>query len=297
MSSEKCTGCNDSGCQSQARQVPEQTAAILEQQALETRMGLIKHKIMVLSGKGGVGKSTVAVNVAAALAAAGRQVGLLDIDIHGPSVPRLLAIDGVSVTGDGENMLPVRVSEGLAAMSIGLLLRGRDEAVIWRGPMKNKMIKGFLRDVEWGELDYLVVDSPPGTGDEPLSIAQLIDNADGALIVTTPQALAIQDVRRSIAFCRQLKLPVLGVIENMSGFTCQACGARVGLFGSGGGETMAREMGVTFLGSIPIDPLVVNSGDAGTPIVLSHPDCEVARAFGEVASRLMGETMGRSHGK
>ncbi|NMB74212.1 MAG: Mrp/NBP35 family ATP-binding protein [Myxococcales bacterium] len=245
---------------------------------------------MVLSGKGGVGKSTVAVNLAAALALAGRRVGLLDVDIHGPSVPKLLGLEGRSASG-GENSLdPVRLGFGagqLEVMSIGFLLSRRDEAVIWRGPMKYGVIKQFLTDVEWGELDDLVVDAPPGTGDEPLAVAQLIERADGAVVVTTPQEVAVQDVRRCVMFCRQLNLPVLGVVENMSGFVCPKCGERVSIFGADGGKKMAEEMNVPFLGAIPIEPAVVASGERGAPIVQSGAGSEAARVFGSIAAMLI----------
>jgi Mrp family chromosome partitioning ATPase len=250
----------------------------------------IKHKVMVLSGKGGVGKSTVAVNLASALSMAGKRVGLLDIDIHGPSVPKLLHVEGTPISGSEAGLAPVKVGFRtglLSVMSIGFLLRERDDAVIWRGPRKYSLIKQFLRDVEWGELDYLVVDSPPGTGDEPLAVAQLIENADGAVIVTTPQDLSVQDVRRCIVFCREVDLPVLGVVENMSGFICPKCGEQIQIFGSGGGRNMAQEMGVPFLGQIPIDPEVVTSGDGGRPMVYSHPDSEAAKAFDRVVQMLL----------
>ncbi len=250
----------------------------------------IKHKIMVLSGKGGVGKSTVAVNVAAGLAMAGMRVGLLDVDLHGPSVPKLLGLEGTPVTGHDHCFSPVKLGYRtgmLSVMSIGFLLRDRDDAVIWRGPRKFGAIKQFLQDVEWGELDYLVVDSPPGTGDEPLAVVQLIENADGAIVVTTPQALAVQDVRRCIVFCRQLELPVLGVIENMSGFTCPDCGRVVEIFGKEGGRTMSQEMNVPFLGSIPIEPEVVIDGDGGTPVVKGRPESEAGKAFSRVVRALL----------
>jgi predicted Fe-Mo cluster-binding NifX family protein len=172
-------------------------------------------------------------------------------------------------------------------MSIGFLLPHRDDAVIWRGPMKYGVIKQFLKDVEWGELDYLLIDSPPGTGDEPLAVAELVDNADGAVVVTTPQEMAVQDVRRCIVFCRQVSLPVLGVVENMSGFTCPNCGERVEIFGTDGGRTMAKEMGVPYLGSIPIEPDVVLSSDRGTPVVQAKPHSETAKAFGRIVRTLL----------
>lgn len=274
----------------QGRTPEQMNAAASEQEerrALTSKMGRIEHKIMVLSGKGGVGKSTVAVNLAAALAMAGKKVGLLDIDIHGPSVPKLLGIENARLRGDDMVLWPVKVNERLSAMSIGLLLPGKDDAVIWRGPMKYKVIKQFLTDVEWGALDYLLVDSPPGTGDEPLAIAQLLDDADGAIIVTTPQELAIQDVRRSIKFCRQLELPVIGVIENMSGFVCPHCAEAVDIFRTGGGKTMAKNMNVPYLGSVPIETEVVDSGDNGKPLVESQPRSKAANAFQSIVNRLL----------
>ena len=235
-----------------------------EDEELNRKLSRIKHKILVLSGKGGVGKSSVAAGLAVDLAKRGKKVAVLDIDIHGPSMPQLLGVEGERVTGTNESILPVVSPTGVGVMSMGLLLQGRDDAVIWRGPLKYNVIKQFLRDVEWGDLDYLIVDSPPGTGDEPLSVAQLIKGVDGALLVTTPQTVSTNDVRRSIGFSRQLDLPILGVIENMSGFVCPSCGTKVDVFGSGGGASMAEEMGVPFLGSIPIDPEFVTACDAGS---------------------------------
>lgn len=291
MTTEKtCSSCNDSQCAAQEKRPGEREEDYLERQVLLSRMCRIKHKIMVLSGKGGVGKSTVAVNLATALALAGKRVGILDVDIHGPSVPKLLHLDGRQISAHGDAMLPVNVSCGdgtLSVMSIGFLLRERDDAVIWRGPRKFGVIKQFLKDVEWGELDYLVVDSPPGTGDEPLAVAQLIEKADGAVVVTTPQDVAVQDVRRCIVFCRQVDLPVLGVVENMSGFTCPKCGELVRIFGADGGRAMAEEMGVPYLGSIPIEPEVVVSGDSGTPMVQAKPHSETAKAFGRIVRTLL----------
>jgi ATP-binding protein involved in chromosome partitioning len=282
--------CGDSQCSAQANHAGKGDEEFLQQQMLRSRMGQIAHKIMVLSGKGGVGKSTVAVNLATALALAGKKVGLLDVDIHGPSVPKLLHMEGTPLSGNGTSLNPVKISCGagtLSVMSIAFLLRQRDDAVIWRGPRKYAVIKQFLADVEWGELDYLVVDSPPGTGDEPLAVAQLIEKADGAVVVTTPQEVAVQDVRRCIVFCRQVELPVLGVVENMSGFTCPKCGELVKIFGADGGRAMAEEMGVPYLGAIPIEPEVVVSGDSGTPMVQSRPHSETAKAFGRIVRTLL----------
>ena len=250
-----------------------------EQEQVRKRVKQIKHRILVLSGKGGVGKSTVAVNLAISLALAGKKVGLLDIDIHGPSIPKILNLEGKTVQAVGDTVVPVDMLENLKVMSIGFLLRGTNDAVIWRGPMKYQMIKQFLKDVDWGNLDFLVVDSPPGTGDEPLSIVQLLENADGAIIVTTPQEVALSDVRKCITFCRNLNLPVIGVLENMSGFVCPKCGGKTDVFKSGGGEIMAKEMKVPFLGRIPIDPQIVQSCDDGRPFVYHYNQTQTAKAF------------------
>ncbi|HUU03456.1 MAG TPA: iron-sulfur cluster carrier protein MrpORP [Myxococcota bacterium] len=282
-----CPTCSDTSCSAKSPKPGEEDPEFLERQAITSRMCKIKHKLVVLSGKGGVGKSTAAVNLATSLAMAGKKVGLLDIDIHGPSIPKLLHIENAPVTGSDTTIDPVEVFDNLWVMSIGLLLHGKDEAVIWRGPMKYNAIKQFLKDVTWGELDYLLVDSPPGTGDEPLSVVQLLDNPDGAIIVTTPQELALQDVRRSIMFCRQLNLPIFGVIENMSGFICPHCHERTDIFGSGGGEAMASDMKVPFLGAIPIEPDVVSASDEGTPVVQSHPHSETALAFKRIVRKML----------
>ena len=264
---------------SKQRKSDEARDASVEHQALAMRMGQIGHKILVLSGKGGVGKSTIAVNLAFSLAHVGKLVGLLDIDIHGPSIPRLLGLDHPPIRSRGDAMLPVDYSGRLRVMSIGFLLPEADRAVIWRGPLTMRLIKEFLKDVDWGELDYLVIDSPPGTGDEPLSVCQLIPDADGAIIVTTPQEVALADVRKSISFCGEVGMPVLGVIENMSGFVCPKCGEVTDIFKSGGGERMALELGVPFLGSIPIDPRVVQACDAGRPHVGEFGGTGASAAF------------------
>jgi ATP-binding protein involved in chromosome partitioning len=258
-----------------------------EQEQIRQRVKRIKHQILVLSGKGGVGKSTVAVNLAVSLALSGKNVGLLDIDIHGPSVPKILNLEGKAVQALGNTIVPVEMVENLKVMSIGFLLRGSDDAVIWRGPMKYQMIKQFLKDVDWGDLDFLIVDSPPGTGDEPLSIVQLLENADGAIIVTTPQEVALSDVRKCITFCRNLRLPVLGVLENMSGFVCPKCGEKTDVFKSGGGEIMANQMHVPFLGRIPIDPQIVQACDAGRPFVHHYNQSQTAKAFENISNPIL----------
>jgi len=282
-SAERQEQCSPSG---QACGKDEQSGA--KDAEVHRQMKRIRHKILVLSGKGGVGKSTVAVNLALSLASAGHQVGLLDVDVHGPSVPELLTIPKGDVHVRDGKLVPVSY-EQLHVMSLGFLLRGTDEAVIWRGPMKMGVIRQFLGDVDWGALDYLIIDCPPGTGDEPLSVVQLIDDATGALIVATPQDVALADVRRSITFCRQVSVPVLGVIENMSGFVCPACGSVTDIFRAGGGERMARDMGVPFLGRIPLDPTVVRAADRGRPFVQHCPETETAKAFQRIVRRLTAE--------
>ncbi len=259
----------------------EEQQRAAEQSRIDHRMGLIKHKILVLSGKGGVGKSTVAANLAVSLSLSGRSVGLLDIDIHGPSIPKIFNLEDEKLITIGDSLMPVKVSENLKVMSIGFMLRHKDDPVIWRGPRKYHMIKQFIMDVQWGELDYLIIDSPPGTGDEPLSIIQLLEKPDGAIIVTTPQDLALSDVRKGVYFCRNLELPVLGVIENMSGFICPKCKERIDIFKSGGGENMAMEMNIPFLGRIPIDPLIVTACDEGEPYISHYNQSEAAKAFNE----------------
>jgi Mrp family chromosome partitioning ATPase/predicted Fe-Mo cluster-binding NifX family protein len=227
----------------------------------------VKHTFLVLSGKGGVGKSSVAVNLAVWLSKQGRNVGLLDIDIHGPSIPKLLNLERINVQAVGDKIMPAVYSDTLKVMSVGFLLRNDTDALIWRGPMKHNVIKQFVTDVIWGDLDYLVTDCPPGTGDEPLSIAQLLGRIDGAVIVTTPQQIAVVDVKKCITFCKQLNLPVLGVIENMSGFVCPHCNERIEVFAGNGGQEMARDFGVPFLGKIPMDPALAHACDLGAPFV------------------------------
>jgi len=248
---------------------------------LRQRLSPIRQKILVLSGKGGVGKSTVAANLAMSLALAGCDVGLLDVDIHGPSIPKPFGLEGEACrpAADAGRIQPLVISRSLKVMSLGFLLQSPRDAVIWRGPLKYKVIQQFLGDVTWGPLDVLIIDSPPGTGDEPLSVAQLVGSPAGAIVVTTPQDVAVADVRRSITFCQQLQLQVLGVVENMSGFVCPHCGKTTEPFKSGGGAALAREMGVPFLGRIPLDPDVVGSGDTGTPFVQRFAESPAAKAF------------------
>ncbi len=256
-----------------------------EKKKVEERMNKIRHKFLVMSGKGGVGKTTVAVNLALSLVQLGNKVGILDVDIHGPNVPKMLGIDKMQLTGEDNVIEPVSVEPGLKVVSMAFLLR-EEQPVIWRGPLKMKAIQQFLGDVNWGELDYLIIDSPPGTGDEPLSIMQLIPNSDGAIIVTTPQDVALLDARRSVNFARALKIPVVGVIENMSGLICPYCGNVIDIFKSGGGEKLAKEMEVSFLGKIPMEVNVVEDGDSGNATVVKHPESQVAKAFKDIAEKI-----------
>jgi ATP-binding protein involved in chromosome partitioning len=261
-----------------------------ENEALRKNMAKIANKIIVLSGKGGVGKSTVAVNLAASLAEKKYKTGLLDIDIHGPSVPKLLGIEKKTLVSTNEKIFPVEYNEYLKVMSIGFMLNNSDDAVIWRGPLKISIIKQFLKDVEWGDLDYLVIDSPPGTGDEPLSIAQFIENPKSAIIVTTPQDVALTDVRKSVTFCRKLNLPIVGVVENMSGFICPHCGKTTDIFKTGGGDRMAKDMGIPFLGSIPLESQIAVNGDSGKPFInKAEKNSHAQQNFAQIVEKIIAE--------
>jgi ATP-binding protein involved in chromosome partitioning len=259
----------------------------MEDAQIAKRLKSIKHKILVFSGKGGVGKSTTAANLAVSLALAGKRVGLLDIDFHGPSIPKLMGMAGRRPEMDGELLVPIPYTENLKVMSLGMLLSGGEDAVIWRGPMKNSAIKQLVKDVVWGELDYLIVDSPPGTGDEPLSLVQIMKDLTGAIIVTQPQQLSVDDVRRSVSFCEKMDLPVVGIVENMSGFICPGCGERHEIFKSGGGEELAKEKKIPFLGKVPIDPDIVQASDEGTPFVYHYGKKESAKIFEEMVGRVV----------
>lgn len=250
-------------------------------------MNNVAHKFLVLSGKGGVGKSTIAVNLAVWLSIRGKNVGLLDIDIHGPSIPKLLNLNNKGLQADGDKIKPFSYSHTLKIISVGFLLQDDSNAVIWRGPMKHNVIKQFVTDVSWGNLDYLVVDCPPGTGDEPLSIVQLLGNADGAVIVTTPQQLSVIDVKKCITFCRQLSLPVLGVIENMSGFVCPHCNHRIDIFTKDGGKQMAADSNVPFLGSVPIDSALVSACDSGKPFISFDSQSPAAQTLNHAFESLL----------
>jgi len=285
MTEDKCK--EDKTCNTcdQSASCNQQDKEAHAQEKVRSTLAQIKHRIMVMSGKGGVGKSTVSTNLAVALALDGFSVGLLDADIHGPNIPKMLGIESKQVEGCGQGMVPVDVLPNLKAISMAFFIGDRDNPIVWRGPMKHSAISQFLGEVAWGPLDYLVVDLPPGTGDEPLSVAHLIKDVDGSIVVTTPQEVALLDSRKAVTFSRILQIPVIGIVENMSGLTCPHCQQEILLFKKGGGEKAASELKVPFLGRIPIDPEMVNDCDRGIPLVMSHPDSKAAEAFREMARR------------
>ncbi len=264
-----------------AGKMPEPNPDELAKQSLTK----IKNKFIIMSGKGGVGKTSVSANLAMALADRGFKVGLMDVDVHGPDIPRMLGLKGMLGASRNQKIAPIPYSENLCAVSVESLMQDRDKAIIWRGPLKHSAIRQFIGDVDWGELDFLLIDSPPGTGDEPLTIAQLINDAK-AIIVTTPQEVALADVRKSIDFCKTVKMEVFGLVENMSGYTCPKCGETIDIFGSGGGEKTAAASGLNFLGKIPMDPNVVKCGDTGVAYQKKYADSAVTKAFAKIADKM-----------
>jgi len=258
-----------------------------QEKEIEETLKKIKNRLLVFSGKGGVGKSTVAANLGLAIAKKGKRVGLIDVDIHGPNLAKMLGVEGKRLSASKEKKIqPVPITDNLSLVSMAFLLESPDLPVIWRGPLKMKIIQQFLGDVDWGALDWLIIDSPPGTGDEPLSVAQLIP-ATGAIIVTTPQEVSLLDSRKAINFARKLNLDIIGIIENMSGLICPHCGEKIELFKVGGGERTAKEMGVPFLGRVPIEPGIVESGDSGKPFVLNNPESEAGKAFMKIVEKIL----------
>ena len=255
-----------------------------QQEAIKKNLSQIKQVIVVLSGKGGVGKSTVSTNLALTLAQQGHKVGLLDSDMHGPTIPTMLGLGNTRIMQSSDGLKPVQATENLKVLSMGFLIKNQDEAIIWRGPMKMGAIRQLIGDFNWGPLDYLIIDLPPGTGDEPLSIAQIIPKITGAIIVTTPQDVALVSVRKSITFVNKLKIPVIGIIENMSGFTCPHCGKHVDIFKSGGGKKAAKDYQLSFLGSIPLDPTIVETGDSGTTTMIK--DSTLTTSFETIAENV-----------
>jgi len=270
-----CSSCAEKGSCDDPRAQPNET---------EDRMAHIKHKIVVGSGKGGVGKSTVAVNLAAALQSRGYKVGILDADITGPDIPKLLGIEDMRLVGGANGLIPADAG-GLKVISMALLLKSRDSPVVWRGPMKMAALKQFLSDVNWGDLDFLIVDLPPGTSDEPISIVQLIPDLDGAIIVTTPQEVALLDSRKAVNMFLMMNVPVLGIIENMSGLVCPHCGEAIDVFKRGNGQKAARDLGVAFLGAIPLDADIGRLGDMGQTFAKGRT--LAAQAFDKVVDTVL----------
>ncbi|WDP89181.1 MAG: Mrp/NBP35 family ATP-binding protein [Desulfobacter sp.] len=278
----KSQGCpSQQGGNDAARKQQEQQAMI------KANLAKIKHKLFVLSGKGGVGKSSVSANLAASLAKKGYKTGLMDVDVHGPSIAGMFGMtELLDLSPDQKLLMPKQINENLKVVSVQALMQDKDQAIIWRGPAKTGMIQQFVGSVEWGELDFLVIDAPPGTGDEPLTVIQTIPEAQG-IIVTTPQEVALADIRKSISFCKTVKMKTLGIVENMSGFTCPHCNEHIDLFKNGGGEKTAKAQGLNFLGAIPFDTRVVASGDEGVPVTMGEEDSAFTLAFAKVVDNIL----------
>jgi len=259
-----------------------------EQQAMiKDSLGKIKHKIFILSGKGGVGKSSVSANLAACLSKKGYKTGLMDVDVHGPSIAHMLGLtELLDISPDQQLLMPKQVNENLKVVSVQALMQDKDQAIIWRGPAKTGMIQQFIGNVEWGDLDFLIIDAPPGTGDEPLTVVQNIPEALG-VIVTTPQEVALSDVRKSISFCKTVKMKTLGLVENMATFKCPHCNEGIDLFKNGGGEKTAKSQGIEFLGSLPFDTRVVASGDNGVPMMFEDTTTEFTTAFDTIVDNIL----------
>ena len=270
----ECDNCNHEDCASCSSN-PQGKKVDPQEKAITDFLNQVKHKLVVMSGKGGVGKSTLSVDLALMLSKKGYKVGLLDVDLHGPSVAGMLGIADEHLTAAGEKLLPFQYNENLEVITVQGLLPHKDDALIWRGPVKIGVIRQFLADTQWSPLDYLIIDCPPGTGDEPLTVVQTIKDAK-AIVVTTPQEIALADVRKSINFCELAKMPILGIVENMSGFVCPHCGEVINIFKTGGGEKLAKEKGLPFLGKLPIDPAIVDADDAGDPVDKLGPTTKAA---------------------
>ena len=283
----KCDSSQDCPSCSQSASCSEDEKQAHRERMLKETLSHIEHKLMVMSGKGGVGKSTVAANLAVSLARRGFEVGILDADIHGPNIPKMLGLDNEKLIGTPQGMLPVPLYPNLKVLSMAFMLPNADAPVVWRGPLKHGILQQFLAEGEWGDLDYLIADLPPGTGDEPLSVAHLIGQVDGSVIVTTPQEVALLDSRKAVVFSQMVHVPVMGIVENMSGFKCPHCGKDIDLFKMGGGEKAARELQVPFLGRIPFDPDIVKDCDMGKPFVASKPDSPASKAFEAITDRIL----------
>lgn len=280
VKSSSCSSCS-------TRPSEEKSAASsVQDQLIKSTLQNIRFKLFVMSGKGGVGKSSIAVNLAAALAVKGFRVGLLDVDIHGPSVPHMLGLSGGLEVSRGALLTPKKYGERLFVISMESLLKDPDQAVLWRGPMKTSAIRQFIADVDWGRLDFLVVDSPPGTGDEPMTVLKTIPEAL-SIVVTTPQEISLADVRKAINFLQYAHANILGLVENMSGLICPHCSSRIELFKAGGGKILAEKYGLEFLGAVPLDPAAVVAGDLGKPVVMLEEDCPAKKALLELADSVV----------
>jgi len=261
--------------------------AAQQQEAMtKATLSKIKNKLFVMSGKGGVGKSSISANLAVGLADKGFKVGLMDVDLHGPSIAQIMGLSELLDINEEKKLIPAQKGPNLKIITMQCLMREADQAVIWRGPAKAGMIQQFVSQVEWGELDFLVIDAPPGTGDEPLTVVQTIPEAK-AIVVTTPQEVALADVRKSINFCQTVKLDVVGLIENMGPFSCPGCNTKIALFKSGGGQITATKTGIPFLGTLPFDPEVVEASDAGTPIITKNKDSEFSKALDAIMTKIV----------
>lgn len=257
-----------------------------EMDLIKEKMSRIKHKVAVISGKGGVGKTLVTVNLAAVLAEKGEKVGIFDADLTGPCVPKMLGLKGNRLQSGPAGIGPAESELGVKAVSMDFLLPNDEAPVVWRGPLKMGAIRQFLGEVAWGELDYLLVDLPPGTGDESLSILQLLPEMDGVVIVTIPSEVSQAVVKKAVTFAREMKVPVLGIVENMAGMICPHCGEMIEVFSHGGGAKVSDEMGVDLLGSIPMDPRIAADSDQGDPFVINHPDAPAAKEFIKVVEKI-----------
>lgn len=280
-SAKKSSGCPSKGGGQNMAERQKQ-----EEEKIKASLSKIKHKIFVLSGKGGVGKSSVSANLAAALSKKGYKTGLMDVDVHGPSIAQMLGLTELLDISENQLLIPKQVNGNLKVVSVQALMQDRDQAIIWRGPAKTGMIRQFVSSVDWGELDFLIIDAPPGTGDEPLTVVQTIPEALG-VIVTTPQEVALADIRKSISFCKTVRLKTLGIVENMAGFKCPHCNESIDLFSSGGGERTAKSQGLEFLGSIPFDTQVVVSGDSGVPIMFQDKESVFSKAFDTIVENIL----------
>ncbi len=282
-----CSSCSSSSsCSSGGGEKKASAAMTLQDNLISSTLGKIRHKLFIMSGKGGVGKSSVTVNIAAALAARGFKVGILDVDIHGPSVPNLLGLScGIEMDESGSLMIPASYNENLSVISMDSLLKEKDSAILWRGPKKTAAIRQFVADVAWGELDFLLIDSPPGTGDEHMTILQTIPDAL-CVVVTTPQEISLADVRKALNFLQHAKANVLGVVENMSGLFCPHCHEAINLFKKGGGKELAERYGLKFLGDIPLDPATVVAADSGVPVVFLEEETPAKRGFLSLADAI-----------